>query len=350
MARLAMGAGGATRWCTVLAGALLVASVWTRPDVAAALVVLGAPFVLIERWRPLRAQPSAPRRIGAATDATGFVVDEVIAALGLAAVLVVVLPAAGRIVPPEVPRHLSAQPGWLRWVEACVISEISGYWGHRLSHEVPTLWRFHRVHHSAPQLDWLAPNRRHPIDVIVARTSTSVPVLMLGFSVPTVVTYFALKRIQGLFVHANVNLRFGALERVVATPFFHHWHHSDEPGTWNKNYAGSLPAVDWLFGTLHLPDRWPAAYGCDGAVPDTGYVARLLSPWRTGPEQAAVEPNASMTRGAEPPRCSNPQLGPTEVSGRGLGPGAVVRRRPSTAPNPFPARCRSSAAGRHGRG
>src|SRR6478609_10130779 len=74
--------------------------------------------------------------------------------------------------------------------------------------------------------------------------------------------------------------RCGPLERIVVTPFFHHWHHSAAQGTWNTNYAGSLPAVDWLFGTLSLPDRWPEEYGCDGDVPDTGYVARCLSPWR----------------------------------------------------------------------
>ena len=117
--------------------------------------------------------------------------------------------------------------------------------------------------------------------------STSLPVLALGFTVPTVVTYFALKRLQGLFVHANVDLRLGVLERVVASPFFHHWHHSADPGTWNTNYAGSIPAVDWLFGTLHLPEEWPRSYGCDSEVPDTGYVNRLLSPWTSGKRPAA---------------------------------------------------------------
>jgi hypothetical protein len=39
--------------------------------------------------------------------------------------------------------------------------------------------------------------------------------------------------------------------------------------------------VDWLFGTLHLPKEWPRSYGCDGEVPDRGYVDRLISPWRS---------------------------------------------------------------------
>jgi sterol desaturase/sphingolipid hydroxylase (fatty acid hydroxylase superfamily) len=215
-----------------------------------------------------------------------FVVNEVLAGVGLAIVLVVCLPVVRSVIPTQLPDALAAQPSWLRWLQALVISEICGYWGHRMSHEIPVLWRFHRVHHSAPELDWLAPSRRHPADAIVARASTSLPVLALGFTVPTVVTYFALKRIQGLAVHANIGARFGPIERIVATPFFHHWHHSADPGTWNKNYAGSVPAVDWLFGTLYLPDRWPQSYGCDGHVPDSGYVDRVLSPWKSHHRQS----------------------------------------------------------------
>jgi sterol desaturase/sphingolipid hydroxylase (fatty acid hydroxylase superfamily) len=320
------------RWPVVVTGALLIWSVWTRPDIALALVLLGVPFMLFERWWPLRDQQSALRRSGAATDATGFIVDEVLAALGLAAVLVVILPVVRHAVPDEVPRYFSAQPGWFRWVTALVISEVSGYWGHRLSHEIPVLWRFHRIHHSAPQLDWLAPNRRHPIDMIVARSSTSLPVLMLGFAVPTVVTYFALKRIQGLFVHANVDFRFGPLERVVATPFFHHWHHSAEPGTWNKNYSGSIPAVDWIFGTLHLPAHWPQAYGCEANVPDSGYVARIISPWMVNREVATASDVTPVAR-AEPlteSDCSSRRGSARDSGSRPLRPTLAVGDTPTS--------------------
>jgi len=111
-----------------------------------------------------------------------------------------------------------------------------------------------------------------------------------------VATVFILKRIRGLVVHSNIDIRWRLIERIYVTPFFHHWHHSDEPGTWNKNYAVSLPVTDWLFGTLHLPDRWPAAYGCDGMVPANGYMSQVLSPWSYSTAQdcsrstVAVEP------------------------------------------------------------
>lgn len=301
-------------WATVAGAALVAWSAWQRLDIVIALLVLGVPLTLLERWRPLRHQRPAFRRTGAATDAASFVVNEVLAGVGLAAVLLVAVPAGRVVVPDALTRMLEAQPGWSRWIEAFLISEVCGYWGHRLSHTIPVLWRFHRVHHSAPELDWLAPSRRHPLDAVVARTSTALPVLVLGFAVPTVATWFALKRIQGLLVHANVDVRLGVLERVVATPFFHHWHHSAAPGTWNTNYAGSIPAVDWLFGTLHLPDSWPSDYGCDESVPDVGYVDRIMSPW-------SRRPNTTKERlhpATDAPRSSvyTPDLMPIEVAVR----------------------------------
>ena len=39
--------------------------------------------------------------------------------------------------------------------------------------------------------------------------------------------------------------------------------------------------VETSVGTLHMPCRWPDRYGCDGNVPNSGYVARLVSPWKT---------------------------------------------------------------------
>ena len=104
--------------------------------------------------------------------------------------------------------------------------------------------------------------------------------LALGFAVPTVATYFALKRLQGLFVHANLDVRLGVVERLVATPFFHHWHHSNEPEAWNRNYGVLLPLWDIAFGTCYLPrDRRPERYGIDTPMP-SGVVAQLTHPFR----------------------------------------------------------------------
>ncbi|HWP64401.1 MAG TPA: sterol desaturase family protein [Candidatus Limnocylindria bacterium] len=53
---------------------------------------------------------------------------------------------------------------------------------HRLFHAVPRLWRFHAIHHSSVQLDWLAGSRLHLVDVAVTRGLTLVPITLLGFT------------------------------------------------------------------------------------------------------------------------------------------------------------------------
>ena len=80
------------------------------------------------------------------------------------------------------------------------------------------------------------------------------------------------------------------MEHVVATPAFHHWHHTnDSPELYNKNYASMLPWIDRVFGTLHLPkDRHPQRYGIDQKLAP-GVIGQLLEPFRAKPGAPARE-------------------------------------------------------------
>jgi sterol desaturase/sphingolipid hydroxylase (fatty acid hydroxylase superfamily) len=259
------------------AAAIFVVAALYQPDVAVALVVLAAVFIPLERLRPLHRQ--AVRRRGVGTDAVHFVADEAIAAVGVALGLIVLLPILDWAVAP-LRTLVEAQSSPTRWVEALIVGEIAGYWGHRAQHAWPCLWRFHRLHHSSPVLDWLAPNRRHPMDLVGSRLAVGLPLLALGFTVPTIAAHYAVRRAQGLFVHANLKVSIGPLRWVVASPEFHHWHHVDDPALYHNNFAGQLPLVDLMFGTLHMPKgEWPARYGVDGDVPDA-YVAQLIAPFK----------------------------------------------------------------------
>ncbi len=155
------------------------------------------------------------------------------------------------------------------------MGEIGFYWGHRWTHEVPLLWRFHAVHHAPEHIDWLVNTRAHPVDMVFTRLCGMVPLYVLGLGgpaqggaiagadsvVPALVVIVG--TLWGFFIHANVAWRFGPFEWLLATPAFHHWHHV-VAGPINRNYAAMLPVLDRLFGTHHLPRReWPAAYGID---------------------------------------------------------------------------------------
>jgi lathosterol oxidase len=182
-----------------------------------------------------------------------------------------------------------ARPGWgvgewplLVQVPAILlIADFTQYWVHRTFHAVPLLWPFHAIHHSAEQMDWLAGSRLHLVDVIVTRGLTYVPIFVLEFSERALMAYVFLVAAQATFIHANVRWSFRRLQRVVATPAFHHWHHAAEPEAIDKNFAVHTPIWDLLFGTFYLPARWPSRYGLAGGRPvPARWITQLLYPFR----------------------------------------------------------------------
>jgi sterol desaturase/sphingolipid hydroxylase (fatty acid hydroxylase superfamily) len=159
----------------------------------------------------------------------------------------------------------------MRLAAAVIVGEIGAYWAHRWSHENHLLWSFHKVHHRAEEMDWLVNSRAHPVDILFTRLCQMVPMYVLGLAQPTgtnldlvPVLVTVASTMWGYFIHANLKWRFGFLEWIIATPAFHHWHHTnDGPEYNNKNYAAMLPLVDKLFGTFYLPKTWPEKYGID---------------------------------------------------------------------------------------
>ena len=180
-----------------------------------------------------------------------------------------------------------------------IVSEIGAYWAHRWCHASPFLWRFHAVHHATEHLDWLANTRAHPIDVVFVRLCGLVPLYVLGLASPDahgtsamVPVYVTLAgTVWAFLIHANVRWRFGPIEQIVATPAFHHWHHTNGAAHRDRNFAALMPWIDRLFGTLHLPRDWPPCYGVDAPVPG-GIAGELLHPFappRRAPPPAAAD-------------------------------------------------------------
>ncbi len=162
-----------------------------------------------------------------------------------------------------------------------LVADFTQYWVHRAFHRIPALWRFHAIHHSIEQMDWLAGSRLHLVDVIVTRGATYVPIFLLAFSERALMAYVFLVAAQATFIHANVRWTFRRAQRFVVTPAFHHWHHGAERECVDRNFAVHTPIWDRLFGTYYLPDRWPRAYGLAGGerVPDR-WVTQFVYPIR----------------------------------------------------------------------
>ena len=175
---------------------------------------------------------------------------------------------------------IATLPGWASALVGLALFEVTGYWYHRLSHEVPLLWRFHRVHHSSSRLDWIAAARLHPLEGFWAVVVIGPPLLLAGVQPVQLGVLNLVTQLWALLLHANVRWRLAALDGILGTPEHHHWHHSTDPAAWNANYSGLLPPLDRLFGTFYRSsERRPAAYGIAEPVPE-GWWAQMAWPLR----------------------------------------------------------------------
>jgi len=217
-------------------------------------------------------------RPGWGTDLAYFILNAIPIGIGLSAIIAGSIVLGKLVLPEAFQAWVAAQPLWLQVLAGTVIADLFFYFGHRLQHEVPWLWDFHSVHHSSEQLDWLAAFRIHPIDQMIEKGSSLVPVFALGFSPAAIFLIAVIYQWQSILIHANVRLPVGWLKWLVATPLFHHWHHARDPAARNRNYAAQLPLWDLVFGTAHLPDHMPERYGIDEAMPGT-YLRQIVYPF-----------------------------------------------------------------------
>jgi sterol desaturase/sphingolipid hydroxylase (fatty acid hydroxylase superfamily) len=228
----------------------------------------------LELLFPARTQK--PIRRGSFTDLLHFTINPLVISAGGALLLSLL----GAILP----RVEMSQPYWLQLAEIIVVSELGGYWVHRLSHDVPFLWRFHAVHHSNTEMDFLAAHRQHPLEAIWLVGVANLPVVALGFDTEPLLGFILAQKLYTAFLHANVRIGYGRFTLALASPQFHHWHHDQHL---RGNFASTLPIFDALFGTFQLPSGFPPEYGCDQPVATTWWGQLALRPWRRAGSRSA---------------------------------------------------------------
>src|SRR6185503_10290439 len=192
--------------------------------------VLAAIFAPLERVFALRR--GSGRMKDAAADVGFFFVNSLIPLTVLAPPMALFAQLVHSLQPQAYLDAVAALPVWVKLGLGLIVSELGGYWAHRLNHEVPLLWRFHALHHSPTHVDWLVSSRAHPVDQIFTKLCALAPLYALGLvqASPTglgLAAYIAVfGLLWGFFIHANVRWRLGPLEQLISSPAFHHWHHT----------------------------------------------------------------------------------------------------------------------------
>ena len=253
-----------------------------RGQAVVGIALLFLLFVPLEKAFALRKQRVF--RPGLLTDLTHILVNN---ALSTVAVIALVVIAAIPVFWIRRFDVVGGLPTEAAIVLAVALVALGNYWGHRLTHQVPFLWRFHSVHHSIEQMDWVASGRLHPLDQGFTQAFTIFPLFLLGYGAGVFGGVAVFITLLALFQHANVRLRFPGLRWVINTPEWHHWHHASDDEARDKNFG--LPVVDKIFGTAYLPrGQRPVGFGTRSPVPADGYLRHLAYPFTSAAKVGAA--------------------------------------------------------------
>src|ERR1700732_4006004 len=179
---------------------------------------------------------------------------------------------------PLLQEFIARIPWLLQFFLAVVVADVAEYFIHLALHKVPFLWRFHAVHHSSKALDWIAGSRSHFVDDTLVRGFILVP-LMLGFSQSIILAYLIFVTLHATWTHCNFSPNAKWLEKFLVMPRYHHWHHTSQKESIDRNFAIHFPWIDKLFGTYYFPEEWPENYGLAGEEISPNFLGQTIEPF-----------------------------------------------------------------------
>ncbi len=149
-------------------------------------------------------------------------------------------------------------PAWLEITLSVMILDFAIWFQHLITHKIPLLWRFHRVHHSDRDLDVTSALRFHPVEILFSMIIKIGVVYLLGPAGLAVVLFEIILNGTAMFNHANMKLP-AALDRVIrlvlVTPDMHRVHHSDIRDEHDSNYGFAMSIWDRMFRTYIAQPR-----------------------------------------------------------------------------------------------
>lgn len=144
-------------------------------------------------------------------------------------------------------------PFWLSSLAGLMILDFSIYLWHLMNHNIPFLWRFHRVHHSDLNMDASTANRFHLGEFLLSGLVRVAVIYTFGIDLFTYVLFQVLVNLSIQFHHSSVRVP-AALDRLwlilFVPPSLHRVHHSNIRGEHDSNYGVILSIWDRMMGTL----------------------------------------------------------------------------------------------------
>ena len=120
-------------------------------------------------------------------------------------------------------------PIWIEIILTVIILDFIIWGQHLLSHKIPFVWRFHRMHHTDRDLDVTTAVRFHPFEIIFSMFIKITSIYILGASAIAVIIFEIMLNGMAMFNHANLRIPFrieNILRKFIVTPDLHRIHHS----------------------------------------------------------------------------------------------------------------------------
>lgn len=144
-------------------------------------------------------------------------------------------------------------PRFMETVLAVVLLDYTLYLWHVLTHKLPFLWRFHRIHHADLDLTASTAIRFHFGEITISVLFRACQILLIGVSPQALQTWQTLLFMSIIFHHSNVRLPKNfenKLQKIIVTPRLHGIHHSIGETEMNSNWSSGLTVWDLLHGTF----------------------------------------------------------------------------------------------------
>lgn len=205
-------------------------------------------FMTLESWRPYF-KPGVDRRTQRRRN------------LFIIAIGVVFSVAAGGLFALPVEWAESTNLGLLnRFIGSSTLRVVMGiflidgclYAAHVMMHKVPTLWRFHRMHHADAHLDATSGLRAHPFELMFLGLVLAVGQPLLGISKASNVLYTTLALPWFCLNHSNFKFpvwfeRWGSV--LMSTSNWHRIHHSSYQPETDSHFGCLFSVWDRIFRT-----------------------------------------------------------------------------------------------------
>ena len=143
-------------------------------------------------------------------------------------------------------------PTWLTVILTVLIFDLAIWAQHLVTHKIPVLWRFHRVHHADRDIDVTTAIRFHPVEIALSMLLKIGLVYLLGPPAIGIIAFEIILNGTAMFNHANIKLPTALdamIRRVLVTPDMHRVHHSVYRREHDSNYGFALSIWDRMFGT-----------------------------------------------------------------------------------------------------